>query len=77
MKTEEFNARIDQIIEQIHQLAQEACPDATTFEITYRSVDTAQYGVHEADAFIYTDRPYWRRTSVTGAHWWEGRPYAE
>ena len=76
MKTEEFNARLDQIIEQIHQLAQEACPDATMFSVSWYSFKVPT--VPDTDVSIYTPTgAHWRKTDAFGVHRWERTNYDE
>lgn len=74
MKTEEFNARLDQIIEQIHQLAQEACPDAIMFSVTWYSFRVPT--VPDTDVSIYKPSVVHRRqTDAFGKHTWEWLAY--
>lgn len=76
MKTEEFNARLDQIIEQIHQLAQEACPDATMFSVSWYSFKVPT--VSDTDVSIYMPNgAHWRKTDAYGVHRWERSEYDE
>lgn len=80
MNKEEFDKRIDAIIEEIHQLAQEACPDATMFSVSWYSFKVPT--VPDTDVSIYTPSVahsvvHRRQTDNFGKHTWEWRIYAK
>lgn len=76
MQTEEFNKRLDEIIEQIHQLAQEACPYATMFSVSWYSFKVPT--VPDTDVSIYMPTgALWRKTDAFGVHRWERSEYDE
>ena len=76
MNKEEFDKRLDALIEGIHQLAQEACPDASMFSITWWSFRVPT--IPDTDVSIYTqDGAHWRKTDAFGRHSWERGEYVE
>lgn len=76
MNKEEFDKRLDALIEQIHQLAQEACPDANIFSVTWYSYKVPT--VPDTDVSIYTPTVVHRRqTDAFGKHTWEWRIYVK
>ena len=76
MNKEEFDKRIDAIIEEIHQLAQEAAPDAQLFTVKWHSFSVPT--VLDLDVSIYTSTgANYRFTDAFGVHTWEGDEYVK
>ena len=76
MNKEEFDKRLDAIIEEIHQLAQEAAPDANVFSVTWYSYKVPT--VPDTDVSIYKPSVVHRRqTDAFGKHTWEWRIYVK